>query len=68
MQLVVLLVIAGSLWPLAAFSQESVSHSFKTGDELYRECTAAFGSPPNILCMGYVMAASDALRVAEADL
>ena len=59
MRLVVLLVIAGSLWPSSAFSQE---RSFKTGNELYQECTAAFGSPPNILCMGYVMAASDALE------
>ena len=62
MRLVVQLVIASFLWPSSAFSQERVSQSFKTGNELYQECTAAFGSPPNILCLGYVMAASDALE------
>ena len=61
MRLVVLLVIAGSLWPLAAFSQDRVSQSSETGDQLYEDCNAELGSPQNVFCTGYVMGVSDSL-------
>jgi hypothetical protein len=61
MRLVVLLVTAGSLWPLAAFSQDRVSQSSETGDQLYEDCNAELGSPQNVFCTGYVMGVSDSL-------
>ena len=61
MRLVVLLVAASVLWPFAAFSQNRVSQSFETGDQLYEDCNAELGSPQNAFCTGYVMGVSDLL-------
>jgi hypothetical protein len=55
MRLIALIVAAGLLWPVSAFSQPAL-----TGDMLYGDCTAVQGS--GTFCLGYVTGLSDGLQ------
>jgi len=61
MRLMTLVLAAGLLWSVSSFSQDRVSQSSETGDQLYEDCNAELGSPQNIFCTGYVMGVSDSL-------
>ena len=61
MRLWALVMATGLLWSVSSFSQDRVSQSSETGDQLYEDCNAELGSPQNAFCTGYVMGVSDLL-------
>ena len=67
MRLTVLLLAAGLLWSGFAFSQQLTAPvvSFKTGNQLYEDCTAPLENPRNTICTAYVMGMVDALTHAR---
>ena len=55
-----IVLVAVLLWPISSFAQESAV--FKTGNQLYKVCTADSGSLQMITCLGYVAGLSDLLQ------
>ena len=57
MRLMMLLVTAGLLWPVSAFSE-----GFYSGNDLYAKCTAAEGSLERVYCIGIMAGLADAFE------
>ena len=62
MRLRVLVMAAGLLWPVSSLSMDETRPPFKSGNQLYEDCTAALDSHELTFCMGYVMGLSDSLQ------
>jgi hypothetical protein len=64
MGLRVLVLTACFLWTASAFSQDAPEYPiFKTGDDLFQDCSAPPGAPELAICSGYVLGVSDALEM-----
>src|SRR5262249_58172036 len=61
MRLMVMVLAAGLLWPVSAFSQPSHT-TFRTGNELYESCTSQTNLALNTFCLAYVAGIFDALE------
>ena len=57
MRLMMLLVTAGLLWPVSAFSG-----GFYSGNDLYAKCTAPEGSLDRVYCIGIMAGLADAFE------
>jgi hypothetical protein len=64
MRLRALALAAALLWPVSGFSQLTVP-SFKTGNQLYEECTAPLGTLQRGNCLAYVTGMVDVLLEAR---